>query len=314
MPGSRIRTFTDPDDYAASIRNRTTQVTVTESGAFSAQYTGIDLDNVWMQRAVDNLARISHGVAPAGRISVLFRTRPGRTLMWRGREMESTSLVVQGPFTDYYIRSSGSASLGAVSLPADEIASLGPAVAGQDPTLERNASMRACLPSALAVLRRVHAAAARVAMESPDTITHPEAARSLEQLVIGSVIDCLFNGELLEDNAAARRHHAIMRRFHEVLEANSDRGLHLPELCVMVGATERTLRRCCHEQFGFGPKQFLLLRRLQLARRALRNSGMDTTTVTSIAARYGFWDFGRFAGAYKSLFGEAPSLTLRHSA
>ncbi|MBV8576071.1 MAG: helix-turn-helix domain-containing protein, partial [Acetobacteraceae bacterium] len=46
-------------------------------------------------------------------------------------------------------------------------------------------------------------------------------------------------------------------------------------------------------------------------RRALRAAG-PTATVTEIATRHGFWHFGRFAGVYRSAFGEAPSATLGH--
>src|SRR5215471_6255661 len=93
-----------------------------------------------------------------------------------------------------------------------------------------------------------------------------------------------------------------------------NQSLYITEICKIIGVAERTLEVCCQEQLGVGPKRYLLLRRLQLARRALREAAPDRTTVTDIATRYGFWHFGRFAGAYQSLFGEFPSVTLHRQA
>jgi AraC-like DNA-binding protein len=63
-------------------------------------------------------------------------------------------------------------------------------------------------------------------------------------------------------------------------------------------------------EFLMGPKQYLLLRRMTLAHRALQAANPVETTVTEVATRFGFWHFGRFAGEYRALFGEAPSVTL----
>jgi len=98
------------------------------------------------------------------------------------------------------------------------------------------------------------------------------------------------------------------------LETNADRTLYVAELCAATGASDRTLRVCCQEHLGMSPMRYLWLRRMHLARRALRIADPGATTVTEIATSYGFWELGRFSVAYRSLFGEAPSAALRRPA
>jgi AraC-like DNA-binding protein len=158
---------------------------------------------------------------------------------------------------------------------------------------------------------RLHRKAGDLAEKDPEIIADSNAAQGLEQAVVHAMLHCLGQGRVGGDRSAVRRHQLIMRRFRQVLEAHGGDALFVPQVCEMIGVSERTLRWCCQEQIGMGPMRFLLLRRMQLARRALRLADPAAETVTSIATRFGFWELGRFAGSYRSLFAEPPSATLR---
>ena len=109
----------------------------------------------------------------------------------------------------------------------------------------------------------------------------------------------------------SRNRARVMWRLKEVLAAKPGEILYMTELCAEVRASYWTLRDCCSEYLGMSPKRYLWLRRMHLARRALKNADAERTTVTKIASDYGFWEFGRFSVAYRSLFGESPSTALR---
>jgi transcriptional regulator GlxA family with amidase domain len=85
----------------------------------------------------------------------------------------------------------------------------------------------------------------------------------------------------------------------------------MSELCERVGVSERTLRSCCAEFLGMSPIRYVLLRRLREVNSALRDADPDTVNVAEVAHRFGFAQFGRFAGAYRAIFGETPSTTLQ---
>jgi AraC-like DNA-binding protein len=126
------------------------------------------------------------------------------------------------------------------------------------------------------------------------------------------MIICLAENNDVEKRGRTQRNARIMARFEE-FQAAHNVPVYLAEVCAAVGVSERTLRACCQEQLGMGPIHYLWLRRMYLARRALLSASSDGSTVTGIAADYGFWELGRFAVEYRALFGESPSLTLKRS-
>jgi AraC-like DNA-binding protein len=309
MPSSAVRNFTDPDDYAASIRNTTMEMTITGRGQFAARLIRINLHRLWMQRFSDNLPRIAHA-ADVGRASITFRTKPGPSLLLGGAEMQQTNLVRLAKAESTFQRSSGPADWAAMSLPVEDLVAVGEAMAGTDLAPPRDAMLIAPSPPAIAKLQRLHAAAADLAEDAPEIIANPNAARGLEQALIEALVGCLAD-RADRQNGLAQGHHAmVMRRFRRVVDENPEAPLFIPEICKAIRVPGRTLRLCCQEHLGMGPKRYLLLRRLHLARRALRDATPDATTVTEIATRYGFWQLGRFAVEYRSLFGELPSVTL----
>jgi AraC-like DNA-binding protein len=157
----------------------------------------------------------------------------------------------------------------------------------------------------------LHETASRLAKNAPDILANAEVARAIEQALIEVIILCLAGVDPADTRSAHRRHQAVMRRLEGVLEASFREPLYMTELCRAAGASYRTLRDCCQEHLGMSPKRYLWLRRMHLARRALRKADAETTTVTEIATNYGFWELGRFSVTYRSLFGEPPSTALR---
>ena len=107
------------------------------------------------------------------------------------------------------------------------------------------------------------------------------------------------------------RHKVIVARFEDFMGANPNTPLYLSDVCAAIGASERTLRIACEEHLGMGPIRYLTLRRMHLVRRALARTAPSTATVTQVATDHGFWELGRFAVAYREMFGELPSVTLQ---
>ena len=178
-----------------------------------------------------------------------------------------------------------------MSLPIADMVSVGAAMAGLDLAPPKDPLILTPSPSAMAKLQRLFAAAGDLAENAPEIIANPDAARGLEQEMIEAMVGCLAYREGREHRLAQGQHAIVMRRFWRVVEENPEQPLYLPDICKVIRVSGRTLRVCCQEHLGMGPKRYLWLRRMHLARQALR-AGPHAMTVTDIATRYGFWQLG----------------------
>jgi AraC family ethanolamine operon transcriptional activator len=114
----------------------------------------------------------------------------------------------------------------------------------------------------------------------------------------------------LRDHTRRAHGHVVRLAEDYVLERPGDR-LHVTDLCVATGVSERTLEYAFQKVMGMSPVAYLNRLRLHRVRQALRIATHGSTTVAAEALSWGFWHFGDFSRAYKDCFGELPSETLR---
>lgn len=112
--------------------------------------------------------------------------------------------------------------------------------------------------------------------------------------------------------APAPRH---VRAAEEFMRANAGEPLTLAEIAEAAGVSIRTLTAGFRNFRDQSPMQQLRDIRMAAARDDLlqgpRTGSSGTGSVADIALRWGFGNFGRFAGDYRRRYGETPSETLR---
>lgn len=311
MDGSGTTTFTDPDDYRASVIGARINFVLTGRGDFKARLTWVRLRHLSLVRRQDNVPRIAFVTLPPKLVVVAFPTSLDRPQIWGGTKLDFGDIILHGLGERIHQRTSGDSQWGFISLAPEDLAAYGSALTSV--ALAPPPFARILRPPSIAAahLLHLHAQACRLAETKPEIIAHRQVARALEQDLIHALINCLTAGDERGHASARHRHTEIMARFEDVLAAHDNKQLPMPELCAAIGAPERTLRMCCAEFLGMSPGSYARLRRLNLVRAALRRADPATASIAEIAQRYGFSELGRFAAVYRAAFGERPSTTLR---
>jgi AraC-like DNA-binding protein len=308
MAISSVLTFAEPDQMeAAHAAARAEVVPIARDLAWHV--TRVELDDVWLVRVRESGPRIRHVELEQGRTFLSFLARPGPDAFVGGMRRLPYSLIRHTQGQAFYERTSGPTDWVSLAIPTPEFVAASSALASRDLGVPRDPQVVTPAPGDMANLLRAQTAASNLAENSPYLLANAEVARALKQSLLDATIACLADSDARDEKWAQQTHDTIMRRFRRLLEEQPNRPTYVPEVCAAVGVSERTLRLCCQEQLGMSPMQYLMRRRMDLARRALLGAVIETT-VTEIAALFGFWHFGRFSANYHAIFGEFRSTTL----
>jgi AraC-like DNA-binding protein len=311
---SRVCSFTDPSACQTAFQTADVELFPTAKGSFHAEVTQIGINRLLIHRVHISLPEINTVALKHGRKSIGFLTELNSAPLWHcGLEVLPGDIVVNRADVAHQ-RSDASFRYGAMSLPVDDLDAAFDAMTDRE--LPETSHERIIRPDSALMLRllNLHKSVGQLAHNAPDILKLPAVRRALENEFIHVMVRCLVEGAAIAPTTGFRHHEAIVARFEDFLAANPDRPLHLTEICAAIGVAERTLRACCEEHLGMGPIRFLTLRRMHLVHRALLRADPSKSTVTRTVTDHGFWELGRFSVAYRGLFGESPSETLRRPA
>jgi AraC-like DNA-binding protein len=303
MWSSKVVETNDPDEFVSLIRPSGCKLLVTGRGEFRGRSTLIDLGGIYAQRGSERLARVA--TVEMTRSGILFHTKPGPSMYWDGAEIRTDQVAIVRAGCGYVSRLAGPTSWGAMTLSGADMEAFCASSSGARAALLSGCAVVTPPAAALARLRLLHASAEHLGE------TSESYAVWLEQALIETMRELAgFDGGRT-DSMARQHHQMIIRRFMEVLDSQPAGTNYMQDISDAIGVSSRTLRMACRTQLGVSPTQYLLLRRMGLARRALRQAEPGVTRVTDVATEFGFLELGRFAVKYRQIFGETPSSTLR---
>lgn len=135
-------------------------------------------------------------------------------------------------------------------------------------------------------------------------------AAHFEQVLVAGLLAAQPNSSHLAPEGPTPAGSRTVRLAMDLIAAEPERPWRVAELAREVGVSARTLQDAFQREHGISPLEQVRRVRLDRARTDLLNADPSTTSVTTVASRWGYFHLGRFAQVYRRRFGESPSQTL----
>jgi methylphosphotriester-DNA--protein-cysteine methyltransferase len=316
---SLFRRFSDPEAMALAIGDINAGASPSPLGQAGRRFDGM-LARATIGGLNVGAGRFAQGIPQAADIpgvhTFMFATEPAVVRRVSGRKLHGRHIFHFRPNARTVTSSPQDMpwAFGIITVPFDLLAEQGRGLWATQPEVPLDEDRMFVAPAReMAALVGLMGDVSGVIQQTPWVIDEPRPAKALSGAIMDSLLACLSQGLVKPDRAAIGRHRQIVARFERALEERPEEMLSLSGICATIGVAQRTLNLACLEFLGEGPVRYARNRRLDLVRAELLASDPADSPVTTSAMRYGFWELGRFAQAYRLRFGERPSDTLRRN-
>ncbi|MDL5158699.1 AraC family transcriptional regulator [Actinomycetospora termitidis] len=150
-------------------------------------------------------------------------------------------------------------------------------------------------------------------MDRPGGIAAAPLARAqLETYVMTALLHGVrhqYTNELVAPRTEDRP--ALVRQTQDYIDAHAGEPFSIPQLARRMGVSTRTLQVTFARHVGMTPSEYVRDVRLARAHADLLAANPADSSVTELAAAWGFLHQGRFSEQYRAKYGRLPSQTLR---
>ena len=294
----------DVDECAEAHAPWETNHTQLSLGKFHSQTDYVRNDRLTVYRQRWNRKLLARGTSPADHVAVGTPTHESVQLNWCGRDLSRECFAWTQPNAEIDFSTSERSDHVVALIRADVLSDyFGNAELAAEPQ-----GLHIHCPEQMGreLVATIQSILTRYASQ-PNLLADPRKCQDFESEVLSALAACA-NWGPPPDALQSRRREAV-RDAAAYAETRSE-PISVRQLADAVGVSRRTLEYAFSEGLGTTPLNFMRRCRLNGALRELRSARRESSTVTEIATNWGFNDLGRFAAAYRQLFGFYPSQTL----
>jgi AraC family ethanolamine operon transcriptional activator len=224
-------------------------------------------------------------------------------------DMHPGDVLVIPPGVEHDGRFHGGSSYAAIRLDLAEVASVfgGETWVSDPATWSKKNHYRADPRIGAIAVEGLRSIVAR--LTDPKTRVSAEAGDFWRRSIIDAVTATVMESRPPDTTEPLRSTIRLVRDVEHYIDTIGAKPVHISEICARFGVSRRSLHRAFDDVLGIGPVTFLQRKRLCDIHSMLRDSNPRITTIAEVAMQHGFLNLGRFAGYYRSLFGEYPSET-----